>query len=70
MLRTVEEHNGFIRAARRLLTEARLKTGVACPGCGQELLWQEVYAQTLQYPPPTTRPARCAPCGITIQLEA
>ena len=66
---TVDQHNEERRAARVAREEAARKTDVACPKCSQELEWEPIWIQHSIYPLPTTRPARCPKCGLTIQLE-
>lgn len=68
-LKSVEQHNREKREAREQAEEARKRTGVACPGCGEELRWVGEYRFAyLTLPIPHTRPAQC-PCGIKIDLE-
>ena len=68
---SVDDHNAR-RREERAEQERRLRqTGVACPKCGGELLWPTPGIATVisVYPGPTTRPAHCDPCGLTVQLE-
>ena len=67
---SVDEHNERRRKERQELEDRMNRTGVACPKCGEELRWETgVFFQTSQYPPPTTIPANCKKCGLTIRLE-
>jgi hypothetical protein len=69
-LKSIDDHNAE-RLRKRMEAEAAYRrTGVACPKCGGELLWFiGAYLQTMQYPAPTTAPARCEPCGVEVRIE-
>jgi hypothetical protein len=66
-LKTVEEHNAERVALREKNEELARHTGVACPGCGQELLWVSPLAPNHSRFAP--RQARCRKCDIDVALE-
>lgn len=67
---SVDEYNAQKIAKRKADEAARKRTGVACPQCGDELLWPEgVIGVIACYPPKTTRAAHCLDCKLTIELE-
>ena len=69
VLKTVDEHNAQKRQEREERERKARLTGVACPKCGGELEWVNVYGMIARYPPPTTSPAHCGPCNLTVELE-
>lgn len=71
-LKSVDDHNQGMRRQREEVNRQMLLTGVACPKCGNELMWESSYAIAsidAIYPHPTTRRARCSPCTLTVNLE-
>ena len=67
---SVDEYNERKRRERTVLHDKISRTGVACPKCGNELLWYGgTYAIPSVYPPPTTIRACCVPCGLNVDLE-
>lgn len=67
-LKTVEKHNTERRKANEQALEQARHTGVACPECGQELLW--VSLLTVNHSRFAARQARCRKCDIDVMLEA
>ncbi len=68
-LKSIDEHNKE-KAAERAELERKLRsTGVACPNCGEELIWPMAFSQALVWPPPSTKPARCKACNLIVELE-
>lgn len=69
-LKSIQDHNRQRREEREAREEAAARTGVACPNCHGELRWVMGWGVvTLQYPTPTTAPACCEKCRVTVQLE-
>ena len=54
-LKTIEEHNEAVEAARK----AAERSGIACPKCEAELLWDSLGVMTS----PPRRGVRCPGCG-------
>ena len=63
-LQTVEEHNRMHAGIREMIEKQ--ESGIACPKCGAELVWD---AEMLMSMPPT-RKARCPRCGHAEILTA
>ena len=70
-LKSVDDYNKEKRQQRGEIKRKLLLTGVACPKCGNELLWESRYHvfSVYVYPPSTTRRAQCSPCDLTVDLE-
>lgn len=68
-LKTVDEHNQIRRELREERERQARLTGVACPQCGKELKWSQYRMGFPTFPPPTTAPAECEGCSLTVQLE-
>lgn len=70
-LKTIEEHNTETRRKREEAERKARQTGVACPGCGEELLWLFNTGYSIStYPTPHQRNALCSKCNLTVGLEA
>lgn len=68
-LKSVDAHNAERVKLRRDAEEQARKTGVACPKCGGELLWRSHVYSAVAFPAPTTAPAVCTACALTVELE-
>lgn len=66
-LKTVEEYNAERILIREDAEAKALRTGVACPGCGGELLWVTPLAPN--HSRFTPRQARCRKCDLDVALE-
>lgn len=65
-LETVDEYNARKLKERKERKDKAKKTGVACPKCNEELLWDDVW---LGMNRSDTKIARCKSCSITVSLE-
>ncbi len=69
MLESVNDYNARRRRENAERVAAARRTGVACPCCARELLWQDaVFPIGITYPPSATRSAVCE-CGLHLELE-
>jgi hypothetical protein len=70
-LKSIDEHNAETRKAREEAERKLRQTGVACPGCGEELLWLFNTTHSISmYPMSHQRNALCSKCNLTVGLEA
>jgi len=71
-LKSIDEHNTQRRREKKEREDAARRTGVACPNCSEELLWvcHDGFAAMMGvYPSPSTSPATCRSCKVTVDLE-